>query len=361
MKKNIIPITFLLFSIFSCINKKSNQEILSNNITVNLDLKKSITDTLEINWTRKSRKKYSFNYFSDNVGICNLSNDTIFIQTHQGLGPSNTLFILISNGKFEIKLFEHDCTYRNKYNVIKQRLVLNKSNYKIDDTLTGKLFYQGIFVLDSTKNIVDTTTISGKFKLKIRNKDFDFDSLEKERRLSILNSPQPEKIKELNLSNWKINLLPKEIKKFRNLEILDLSENDLKNVDLNILCEFNKLKTIRLNNCNLSKIPNSIFCLKNIEVIEIDHNNVKKLPLKLFKLSNIRELRMADNLLTSLPKEFLNLKKLKILDISSFNETVYIKILPPDFFKTLTNLTLFYPPQNMDENKYPEIKNLENY
>jgi Leucine-rich repeat (LRR) protein len=361
MKKNIILIAFLLFYLISCKNKKSNQEILSNKIKVNLDLKKSLTDTLEINWTRKLRKKYSFNYFSENDGICNLSNDSIFIRTDQGAGPSNTLFILISNGKFEIKLFENNCTYRRKYNVIKQSLELNKSNYKIDDTLTGKLFYQGIFVLDSIKNIVDTTTISGKFKLKIRNKDFDFDSLEKERRLSILNSPQPEKIKELNLSNWKINSLPKEIKKFRNLELLDLSENDLKNVDLNILSEFSKLKTIRLNNCNLSKIPNSICCLKNIEVIEIDHNNIKKLPLKLFKLTNIKELRMADNLLTSLPKEFLNLKKLKILDISSFNETVYIKNLPPDFFKTLTNLTLFYPPQNMDENKYPEIKNLENY
>jgi len=349
---------------------------MDNNIIINTELKQSSSDTLDINWTGGTlnadwgdgkihpNKKYPFSFFSDSVGICNLSNDTIFIRTRQGYGPSNSLDITIANEKFEIELFENNCTYRHKYNIIKQSLELNKSIYHIGETLTGKLYCQAIYVWDTVKNVVDTTTISGKFNLKIRSKYFDRDSLDVEinfkELLETLSNTKPDTVIQLQLWNCGLTSLPTELRKFKNLETLELNDNDFKTADLSMLCDFKKLKYLEIDNCNLTEIPTSIFCLKDLEKLSLFNNDLSVLPTKLFQLAKIEELQLGGNLLTTLPNDILKLKKLRMLEISGGMKRNNIAKLPPNFFKTLNHLTEFYSPDFMNEDEYKAYKPKEN-
>lgn len=362
--RHCITLTFLLFLLTSCTDRKASKNTIDNNVAVNLDLRKLLTDTLDINWKGRHREKYPWSFFADNAGICRLSNDTIFISTHQGFGPSNSLDITIVNGKFEIKLFEHNCTYGHKYKPLKQSLELNKSTFQIGDTLSGKLYYQAIYVWDTVKNVVDTTTISGKFNLKIRDKYFDRDSLDaennyKELLLTLLNS-RPDTLTQLQL--WKCGLtsLPSELRKFKNLETLELNENDFKTADLSMLCVFKKLKYLAIDKCNLTEVPASIFCLKDLEKLSLYNNDIITLPTELFQLTKIEELQLGGNLLTILPNEILKLKKLKMLEISGSMKRNNIVKLPPNFFKTLNHLTKFYAPDFMKEDEYKDYNPKEN-
>jgi hypothetical protein len=371
-----MTIMFLLFTLTSCTDKKSKEAVMDNTVIFNTDLQQSSSDTLDINWAGGTldvdwgdgkihpNKKYPFSFFSDNAGICNLSNDTIFIKTYQGFGPSNSLDITISKGKFEIVLFEHNCTYSHKYTLLKQSLELNKSTFQIGDTLTGKLYYQATYVWDTIKNVVDTTTISGKFNLKIRDKYFDRDSLDAENNykelLVTLSNTKPDTVTQLQL--WKCGLtsLPTELRKFKNLETLELNDNDFKTADLSMLCEFKKLKYLAIDKCNLTEVPTSIFCLKDLERLSLFNNDISVLPTDLFQLTKIEELQLGGNLLTTLPNEILKLKKLKMLEISGGMKRNNIAKLPPNFFKTLIYLTEFYSPDFMKEEEYKDYKPKEN-
>ena len=355
-----ITIFFLLLLLTFCTDKKSNEKAIDCNVTVNLDLRKISTDTLDIDWKGINREKYSWSFFADNEGICRLSSDTLFISTHQGFGPSNTLDITIANGKWEAVLIEHDCTYGHKYKVIKQSLELNKSTFMIGDTITGKLFYQAVYVWDTIKNIVDTTTISGKFKLKIRDKYFDWNSLQAANKykelLEILLKAKADTVTHVQFRQCGLTSLPIELRKFKNLESLVLNENDFKNADLSMLCEFKKLKILQIDNCNLSKVPESIFCLKNLEELSLFGNEISSLPKEMFFLTKIIDLQLGDNLLTILPNEILNLKKLKRLVITGKMERNNIEKLPTNFFNVLQSLTEFYPPDFLKADEYKDYK-----
>lgn len=375
--RHFLTLTILIFILSTCIDKKSSQEIGQNNVTFNASLKKSQKDTLIIKWRGGTLDascvdgkihpitKFSFGYFSDNKGICNLLKDGLSISTHRGYGPGRThsLEISIFRGKFDIKLYENNCTYIHKYKMFKQSLELNKSIFKIGDTLTGKLFYQAID-WDSIKNVVDTTTISGIFQLKIRNKDFNEDSLIVEdnykKLLVTLSNPKPDSITSLVI--WKCGLtdLPVELAKFKNLEILKFGENDFKNADLSILNKFNKLRFLTIRDCKLVEVPPSIFNLKNLEGLDLFNNNITSLPKELFKLNRIKELQLGGNLLKVIPEEILNLRELQMLEISGSGYRNDIEKLPADFFKKLSKLTEFYPPDGMNKSVYREYKSQEN-
>lgn len=157
VRKSIVIIlaTFLLVS---CDRRLATHETVTNDIAFDQTLTKFSTDTLNINWIGGTldvdqgggevhpNKKYSFDYFDENAGMCRLSGDTLFISTRQGYGPSNSLNISIFERKYLVKLMELNCTYFHDYTTIQQSLKINKSSFHVGDTLTGELFYQAIYV-----------------------------------------------------------------------------------------------------------------------------------------------------------------------------------------------------------------------
>lgn len=247
--------------------------------------------------------------------------------------------------------------------MLQQSLELNTSNFKIGDTLIGQLFYKAIFVVDSAYNVIDTNVISVKFRLPIRGKFFDNDSLKLEKNIQYLpvslSSKQPDTVTKLGIPNCGLTELPIELKKFKNLTRLEIYDNNLENADLSMLCNFKKLKALKLENCNLTEIPASIFCLKSLEELSLFDNNINALPKQLFVLTNIKSLELGGNLLTSLPNEILKLKNLELLNISGYNRN-NIEHLPLNFFKELKKIKEFYPPDFMREIEYKDFKNVKN-
>ena len=370
MKRGVLLVILTVLFV-SCDRRVVTYENFSNDIVVDESLIKLMTDTLDINWTGGSldvdwgdgkahpNEKYSFNYFDDNAGMCRLSGDTLFISTGQGYGPSNSLNISIFERKYSVKLMEHNCTYSHDYTTIQQSLKINRPSFNVGDTLTGELFYQATYIWDSVRNVVDTTTISGKFKLRIRSKIFNWDSLRVENNrkemFATLSNTKADTVKRLNLSKCGLTSLPNELTNFINLESLDLEGNNFDKADLNTLCQLTKLRSLTLDNCNLNTIPTGIFCLKSLEEINLFNNNLKYLPAELFTLTEMKELQLGNNLLTSLPNDILKMKKLRMLEISGSEDKNKIKKLPPSFFKTLKNIDEFYSPDIMPESEYREF------
>ncbi len=107
----------------------------------------------------------------------------------------------------------------------------------------------------------------------------------------------------LNLSNLKLDFIPKQIRILKNL------------------------KKIYLANNNLTSIPLEIFTLKKLEVLWLQENHLSYIPNEINNLKSLKELVVYDNNIQSLPtvKKLLNLKfialhrnRLKTEQIKSF-------------------------------------------
>lgn len=104
--------------------------------------------------------------------------------------------------------------------------------------------------------------------------------------------------------------------------------------------ELDHLKTVYLNNNNISYLPHNIGSLKNLEYLKLSENLLTELPVTFFDLNNLVTLDISsnkisdfssnfeelvnlenlfyiDNDITSIPKEIANMKKLSTLYLSS--------------------------------------------
>ncbi len=104
---------------------------------------------------------------------------------------------------------------------------------------------------------------------------------------------------------------------------------------LSQFCKLEHLRTFRVIYCGkmVTKIPQSIHCLKNLEELDFSGNEIKEIPKTLGSLRNLERLDLSYNLLRFLPKSMKNLKKLKVLDLN-YNKFDHI----PEEISSLTNL-----------------------
>jgi hypothetical protein len=349
-----ITITFLLL-IFSSCNQIQEEKNKSENVfSVNPSLRKSLSDTLLIQ-TSGQRENY-LRFYDDKDGYCKLSNDTIMIFAIKGFMTGKRMSIFITNGTFNFNIHEYSCTYGHTFKPLEQRLILNKERYRINDTIVGEMYFKSIYVLDSIKRLIDTTIVTGKFKFKIRNKEFNQDSLTAEQNynelLIALSDPRADTVKKLSLYNCGLKYLPIELKKFKNIKTLILDDNNLAEVDLSLLGELESLKSLSFQRCNISLFPTAIFRLKSLEELDFFNNNLNEIPSELFKLTKLKVLSLGGNNISSIPNEINNLKDLESFSIEFTNP---IKELPDNFLIIHKRLKVFYPSDYMDRSKYPEF------
>nr|CAB3245116.1 leucine-rich repeat protein 1-like [Phallusia mammillata] len=119
----------------------------------------------------------------------------------------------------------------------------------------------------------------------------------------------------LDLSSNKIKIIPEAISEMQSLAELVLSHNlltELPNVckKSSMLCT--TLRTLHLDNNNLSSLPHCICLLSELWQLQLSHNKLKELPKEIGNLSKLKRFGASHNLLTYLPYSFTNLRLEKL-------------------------------------------------
>ncbi len=103
----------------------------------------------------------------------------------------------------------------------------------------------------------------------------------------------------------------------------------------NEICEFEKLKVLRLHNNSILAVPDRINKLVNLTELNLGYNAISVIPLELYQLPRLKSLNLAgnrftvvpqgignlpllhlwlnDNRITEYPDDMVNLRKLKLL------------------------------------------------
>jgi Leucine-rich repeat (LRR) protein len=123
-------------------------------------------------------------------------------------------------------------------------------------------------------------------------------------------------ITKIILNKKKIYIIPPEIGKFVNLEILELADNFISSLP-DELFDLVKLKKIRLSNNNLSKLSDKIGQLINLKALYLSDNNITFLPITIGYLKSLIDLWIDDNNIEYLPLELQNLWQLEEFSIQN--------------------------------------------
>lgn len=170
--------------------------------------------------------------------------------------------------------------------------------------------------------------------------------------------------------------VPRRIGKFKALEVIDLSKNELKvipklkrlkNLHTVILSEnpiqltesrFNRIAQIdklRLNNCKIDTLPPSLFALNKLVDLQLAENYISTVPNSISQLHNLEFLMLYKNDIKDLPTGIFELKKLQQLDIYYNN----IEKIDPKVSK-LKSLQILYLSNNRIYSLPEEVGNLPN-
>jgi len=126
--------------------------------------------------------------------------------------------------------------------------------------------------------------------------------------------------KSLDLSNKFLASVPEKLSKFKKLEILDLSKNQIKLslTDIGRLLSLPKtLKILNLNTNQITDIPKNVFLalkhsLPNLQKLDISNNQITDLE-NITIFDNLTFLQASGNKIRSIPSSIQNLKKLEYL------------------------------------------------
>ncbi len=195
----------------------------------------------------------------------------------------------------------------------------------------------------------------------------------------------PDEVAWVNLMDAGLTSVPQQIKRFRNLENLDLTNNyisrihfelavfkDLEFIDLsyNLFEEFPQelldipaLSILLMEENSLGQLPPALFTHPNLTEIHLAGNRIKAFPELPSRNKNIESLNLQNNLIDSLPPSIGNLAALKYLHLSG-NQ---IRELPPEIgrmknlvFLVLDGNQLEHLPQDLSGLKSLHTINLSN-
>ncbi len=150
-------------------------------------------------------------------------------------------------------------------------------------------------------------------------------------------------LKQLYIQENKLDKIPTSISFLNELNVLDISDNVLiqqGNKNIESLSKLINLEKLYMRNCGLTDFPESICSIKSLTELEIgnglgykNENKFFTIPKKISNLVRLERLKLSRLNLQILPHEFSALKNLKYLDISSNS------INPlPNFINGLENL-----------------------
>ena len=115
---------------------------------------------------------------------------------------------------------------------------------------------------------------------------------------------------------------------------IELTENSLKRFP-EYIRECKNLHSLIIS-AKITNIPDWITELKNLDTLELENNNIKRIPLSICNLKNIKLLSFQGNIGIIIPTEISMLSNLSSLNISNCG----FKIIPTEILKS--NLKTLY-------------------
>ena len=183
---------------------------------------------------------------------------------------------------------------------------------------------------------------------------------------------------EIDLGGRNLITIPVELKRFKNLEVLNLGNNNLSNPDelreflealpnlrkldlegnlfktFPIVPDFCVLTHLYLANNNFKEIPESLKKIQTLHILDMQENSLFNIPEWIEELTELYELDLSDNHIQQLPDSINNLKNLITLILTS-NQLTEIPSL--EKLTALQNLCL----QDNHLTEFPDsILNLHN-
>ncbi len=127
-------------------------------------------------------------------------------------------------------------------------------------------------------------------------------------------SAEPDSVFKLDLSKQKRKEVPEEIRKYKNLQILNLSRNRLREVP-SWIGELKNLQSLDLSNNKLKELPDSLGFCSNLIYLGLNRNIIETLPRTIGRLEFLEVIELWDNEIISLPDEIKHLHNLKTLEL----------------------------------------------
>ena len=122
----------------------------------------------------------------------------------------------------------------------------------------------------------------------------------------------------LDLSDYKLGVLPEALFELEGLIVLNLNYNGLGELPKEI-GKLSKLRELYLYKNKIKYFPEEFWGLENLEKLDLKGNGIRELPKGIGHLKKLVELDLSHNKYLNLPEEFWGLENLEKLDLS-FNE-----------------------------------------
>ncbi|XP_019617594.1 PREDICTED: uncharacterized protein LOC109464924 [Branchiostoma belcheri] len=128
---------------------------------------------------------------------------------------------------------------------------------------------------------------------------------------------QLEGLEKLYMGNWagegKPSLVPEDIGRLKNLQVLDLRESGLESLPDGV-GELSELLELNIAGNRFTSVPEQIMNLSNIRQLHLSDNRISRLPLTLSRMARLVEMNMKDNPLTYPPPDVCEKGTAAIMD-----------------------------------------------
>lgn len=141
---------------------------------------------------------------------------------------------------------------------------------------------------------------------------------------------------------------------------LNLSNQKLNKEDINKLSLFKNLEVLDLSNDHLKDIPNSIFELKNLKVLNLNGNDIEIIPNEFKNLLNVEELFLENEKKLNFTKAILALERLpKLKKLHLDGNALKVSPVGLNNLVALQELYLGKNPINLKLNDINHLGNLK--
>ena len=150
----------------------------------------------------------------------------------------------------------------------------------------------------------------------------------------------PDKVVKLVIHHQKFATFPEEIRKFTNLQYLDLSKNHMKSVP-GWIGELTSLQTLILSKNNIDTLPSQIGNLVHMKYFIMNRTTLTSLPAEIGNMKELLYLDLWDDNLDDFPNDLGQLTKLRVLDLRDVAITDEEQALIKSY---LPHTTIYFSP-----------------